>query len=354
MVAGLSKALKRRRPRCAHRHATLLRASTALKHGITLFALMLRPLTVVGEEVWVGIFEGKLDGEVPGLVRRLWRAIIDRPYIYNGDEDSLPIRRPEQGGTARSARILRLDSANRARPRLDDGDVGGVPQDVGQSPCRRLSQYGKRAHDSQYRLPGKIQLPTCFRSTDSAAITWCRTGSRISEWSIFSRPGFKYADIGNHCLTHLRPRNSRPDRRHGAWRPTWSIAATGSYGIRQRRRRRKVWNPATDKYLPARFSRRRHVRQGGRANSALQERFGLTVDPKIPIFGIVSRFRAAERAFDLIRGALPQALRDMVIQVVALGTGDPFTESFFRWLHDAFPRKGANAHIGFCSRISRT
>ena len=83
---------------------------------------------------------------------------------------------------------------------------------------------------------------------------------------------------------------------------------------------------------------------------ALQERFGLTVDPKIPLFGIVSRF-APQKGFDLIRGALPQALRDMIMQVVVLGTGDPFTENFFRWLHGAFPQS-ANAHIGFLPELS--
>ena len=32
-------------------------------------------------------------------------------------------------------------------------------------------------------------------------------------------------------------------------------------------------------------------------------------------------------------------MRDMVIQVVVLGTGDPFTENFFRWLHGAYPEQ---------------
>ncbi len=83
---------------------------------------------------------------------------------------------------------------------------------------------------------------------------------------------------------------------------------------------------------------------------ALQERFGLAVDAKIPIFGIVSRF-APQKGFDLIRGALPQALRDMIMQVVVIGTGDAFTENFFRWLHEAFP-KSANAHIGFAPEVA--
>jgi starch synthase len=110
-----------------------------------------------------------------------------------------------------------------------------------------------------------------------------------------------------------------------------------------------VWNPSTDKYLPARYSRD-DLEGKAVCKKALQERFGLTVDPKIPLFGIVSRF-APQKGFDLIRGALPQALRDMIMQVVVLGTGDPFTENFFRWLHGAFP-KSANAHIGFLPELA--
>ena len=111
----------------------------------------------------------------------------------------------------------------------------------------------------------------------------------------------------------------------------------------------ELWNPATDQYLPARYS---VDNMAGKAacKKALQERFGLHVDPKVPLFGIVSRF-APQKGFDLIRGALPQALRDMLMQVVVLGTGDPFTESFFRWLHGAHPHS-ANAHIGFVPELA--
>jgi len=110
-----------------------------------------------------------------------------------------------------------------------------------------------------------------------------------------------------------------------------------------------LWNPATDKYLPARYNR---TDMAGKAECKriLQERFGLTVDPKIPIFAVISRF-APQKGFDLMRGSLPQALRDMVMQVVVLGTGDAFTEHFFRWLTEANPGR-ANAHIGFSPEVA--
>ena len=110
-----------------------------------------------------------------------------------------------------------------------------------------------------------------------------------------------------------------------------------------------IWNPETDKFIPSRYSQK-NLAGKAKCKRALQERFGLTVDPKIPLFGMVSRF-APQKGFDLVRGALPQALREMVMQVVALGAGDPVTEDFFRWVSGANPGK-ANAHIGFVPELA--
>jgi starch synthase len=110
-----------------------------------------------------------------------------------------------------------------------------------------------------------------------------------------------------------------------------------------------VWNPKTDKFLPARYDQKNLAGKAA-CKRALQERLGLEVNPKLPLFGIISRF-APQKGFDLLRGALPQALRDMASQVVALGTGDPFTEDFFRWLSSANPGR-ASAHIGFVPELA--
>ena len=88
-----------------------------------------------------------------------------------------------------------------------------------------------------------------------------------------------------------------------------------------------IWNPETDKFIPARYGRK-NMAGKAKCKRALQEHFGLKADPKIPLFGMISRF-APQKGFDLVRGALPQALREMVMQVVALGAGDPITEDFF-------------------------
>jgi starch synthase len=68
------------------------------------------------------------------------------------------------------------------------------------------------------------------------------------------------------------------------------------------------------------------------------------------VFGIVSRF-AAQKGFDLLVHALPRALNQMFFQLVVLGTGDPQTERFFRYLQYAYPGR-VGCHIGFSNDLS--
>ncbi|PTY01053.1 glycogen synthase GlgA [Verrucomicrobia bacterium LW23] len=109
------------------------------------------------------------------------------------------------------------------------------------------------------------------------------------------------------------------------------------------------WSPETDKLIPARFSA---DDMSGKAvcKEELQRRFGLEVTPHMPVYGIVSRF-AEQKGFDLLRAALPRALSDMKFQLAVLGSGDPNTESFFRWLSSAFPGR-AGDYIGYNNDIA--
>jgi starch synthase len=84
--------------------------------------------------------------------------------------------------------------------------------------------------------------------------------------------------------------------------------------------------------------------------AALQERLGLDVSVKVPLFGIVSRF-AAQKGFNLLRDALPQVLDSMNVQLAVLGTGDPEIEDFFRGLQSRYPTR-VGAHIGFSNEMS--
>jgi len=88
------------------------------------------------------------------------------------------------------------------------------------------------------------------------------------------------------------------------------------------------WDPATDSYLAARYGPENLA--GKRACRAdLLRAFGLEHLPSTtPVIGIVSRF-APQKGFDIVaRIAAEISSRDLA--VVALGTGEPRLESFFR------------------------
>ncbi|HBA83389.1 MAG TPA: glycogen synthase GlgA [Verrucomicrobia bacterium] len=109
------------------------------------------------------------------------------------------------------------------------------------------------------------------------------------------------------------------------------------------------WNPETDMLIPARYTAQ-SLTGKLTCKMALQKRLGLAPHPEWPVFGIVSRF-VQQKGFDLLREALPRALETMVMQVAVLGTGQPETESFFRWLAHTYPDR-VGAYIGFSNEFS--
>lgn len=94
------------------------------------------------------------------------------------------------------------------------------------------------------------------------------------------------------------------------------------------------WDPATDRYIPARFSAD-DLSGKSQCKLALLEEYGIP-DGKAdwPVVGVISRF-AAQKGFDLMEAALPQLLaEDMVLLV--LGTGESHYEEMFRNLRRRF------------------
>jgi starch synthase len=88
------------------------------------------------------------------------------------------------------------------------------------------------------------------------------------------------------------------------------------------------WDPATDGKLAAHYTPQDLAgKQGCRAD--LLNAFGLqNVAQTTPVIGIVSRF-AAQKGFDLVEQIAPM-LADRDVAIVALGTGEPVYEKFFR------------------------
>ena len=341
MVSGLSKAL-RNRGHDVRIVLPLYQSIDRAKHGIT-YSRSCCVHFGRGEEIWVGIFEGKLDGVVP-----IWfidyGRYFDRPYIYDDQEDCFRF-----GVLSKAALQVCKDTSwiphvahvhdwmtSMAAVFLKTWDrvLSPLSHTASVLSIHNIGYQGKFSPSVLpfYGLGGDYMAPDRFE--DFGMINLLKAGIQYADAVTTVSPTYANEIRGPIGGMGMAPYlNNRSEHVFGIVN---GVDTT-------------VWNPATDKYLPARYSR---DDMAGKAacKKALQERFGLTVDPKIPLFGIVSRF-APQKGFDLIRGALPQALRDMLMQVVVLGTGDPFTENFFRWLHGAFP-KSANAHIGFSPELS--
>lgn len=97
------------------------------------------------------------------------------------------------------------------------------------------------------------------------------------------------------------------------------------------------WSPETDKFIAANYSvSDLSGKQVDKKDLLLS--FGAeSVDPKLPIIGIVSRF-AAQKGFDLISLIMDRLAREDVV-ICALGTGDKEYEDMFRRLGKQFPGK---------------
>ena len=340
VVGGLSKAL-RQRGHDARIIMPLYGKIDRFKYGIH-FSRSCCVHFGHGEEIWVGVFEGKLDG-VP-----IWFVAYDRffgrPQIYDGDEDCYRF------GLLSKAALQICKDENWIPHVAHVHDWMTSPAAVFLKTWDRvLSPLSETAsvltiHNIGYQGKFKPEVMGFYGFGADYL-----TADKFEDFGGINllKAGIQYADV----ITTVSPTYANEIR--------GPIGGMGMQMYLNNRSERvtgivngvdtDVWNPATDRYLPATYSA---DNLAGKAvcKKALQERFGLHVDPKVPIFGIVSRF-APQKGFDLIRGALPQAMRDMLMQVVALGTGDPFTESFFRWLHGAHPHS-ANAHIGFVPELA--
>ncbi|MEL7421811.1 MAG: glycogen synthase GlgA [Bacteroidota bacterium] len=104
------------------------------------------------------------------------------------------------------------------------------------------------------------------------------------------------------------------------------------------------WNPATDRHLPAHYSVEDRAAKAENKR-ALQEMFGLEVDPSIPLVGVVSRF-ADQKGLDLYYAAIHQALQNMRVQFVVLGSGDKMLEGYYMALPNQYPGK-VGTFIGY-------
>jgi starch synthase len=94
------------------------------------------------------------------------------------------------------------------------------------------------------------------------------------------------------------------------------------------------YDPANDDAIPFQYTAENpSIREKNK--TALQTRLGLTVDPQIPLFGMVTRMDR-QKGVDLVFEVLPK-LKDRPWQFVILGTGDPALEEAARALQTSLP-----------------
>ena len=110
----------------------------------------------------------------------------------------------------------------------------------------------------------------------------------------------------------------------------------------------QVWNPGRDTLIPQTYTSRT-LKQKQINKAALQEAFGLPVEPSIPLCGHVGRL-VEQKGIDLIIELYP-ALLDRNVQLVMLGTGQPEYESALRKLARQYPQQ-VQAHIGYDEKLS--
>ena len=108
-----------------------------------------------------------------------------------------------------------------------------------------------------------------------------------------------------------------------------------------------VWDPATDRLLPARYGIERMADKAGN-KAALQEHFGLPVDPRIPLLGTVGRM-AHQKGTDLLLSAAGDLAA--VAQVVVIGSGDRGLEQSMREIASRHPGRIA-VHVGFSEALA--
>lgn len=108
------------------------------------------------------------------------------------------------------------------------------------------------------------------------------------------------------------------------------------------------WNPATDKALVQNYDIKSI--EGKSVNKmALQKRMGLTVDPDVPLLGLVSRF-TFQKGLDLVLEIAPQLIA-FPVQLVLLGSGDVTMQNNAQALARRYPGQVATL-VGFDEELS--
>jgi starch synthase len=110
----------------------------------------------------------------------------------------------------------------------------------------------------------------------------------------------------------------------------------------------EAWNPATDSDIVVQYTAAEAPAAKVRNRTTLRQEFGLPDDSELPLMGIVSRL-VDQKGLDLI-AEIAAELRDMPLQLIVLGTGQPRYEQLFSELTGS--TDNVRARIGFDAALS--
>lgn len=101
-----------------------------------------------------------------------------------------------------------------------------------------------------------------------------------------------------------------------------------------------IWNPATDRDLPANYDAGSWAQGKRECKRALQQELALPTDNDEPLIGFIGRL-VDQKGMDLIYPMLREALATTPAQWVVLGTGEPRYHEMFEQLAQRHPHKFA-------------
>jgi starch synthase len=112
----------------------------------------------------------------------------------------------------------------------------------------------------------------------------------------------------------------------------------------------EIWNPETDKHIPANFKADDWKTGKAECKKKLQESLGLKVDATVPLIGIVGRL-ASQKGWSLILPVMKNWLKSENVQWAILGTGDPDYHNVLESLARSYPEKVA-AKLTFSNELA--